>query len=246
MGQVGSIPAMESNSAESAGPDPLPQGVEKRTAVRDMFDAIAPRYDLVNRIMTFRMDVGWRRHAQRSLDLAPGSVVLDLAAGTGDFSVSLAQAGHNPIAIDLSYGMLAAARTTEPRVQGDLLSLPVASDSVDGALCGFALRNLVALEPFFAELARVLRSGATVALLDVSQPDNALLRRGHGIYFNKVVPVIGGLLSDGDAYAYLPRSVSYLPEPSVMISMLETAGLTNVSRRQLSGGISQLLTGRKP
>ena len=224
----------------------LPQGDEKRTAVRDMFDAIAPRYDLVNRIMTFRMDVGWRRAAQRSLDLAPGSVVLDLAAGTGDFSVELARSGHNPIAVDLSYGMLAAARTSEPRVQGDLLALPVASGSVDGAICGFALRNLVGLDPFFAELHRVLRPGGTAALLDVSQPDNAVLRLGHGFYFNKVVPMIGGFLSDRDAYAYLPRSVSYLPEPAVMLAKLEAAGLTDVSRRQLSGGIAQLLTARRP
>ncbi len=224
----------------------LPQGDDKRTAVREMFDAIAPRYDLVNRIMTFRMDVGWRRTTQQALNLSPGSVVLDLASGTGDFSVELARAGHNPIAVDLSYGMFAAARTSEPRVQGDLLALPVASGSVDGAVCGFALRNLVGLDPFFAELRRVLRPGATVALLDVSQPDNTLLRRGHGFYFNKVVPVIGGLLSDRSAYAYLPRSVSYLPEPAVMVSKLEAAGLVDVARRQLSGGIAQLLTARRP
>ncbi len=224
----------------------LPEGDEKRTAVREMFDAIAPRYDLVNRIMTFRMDVGWRKAAQRSLNLAPGSVVLDLAAGTGDFSVELAHAGHNPIAVDLSYGMLAAARTSEPRIQGDLLALPVAAGAVDGAVCGFALRNLVGLDPFFAELHRVLRPGGTVALLDVSQPDNPVLRRGHGFYFNKVVPVIGGLLSDREAYAYLPRSVSYLPEPAVMLAKLEAAGLVDVTRRQLSGGIAQLLTARRP
>ena len=224
----------------------LPQGEEKRAAIRDMFDAIAPRYDLVNRIMTFRMDVGWRRSTLDALGLAPGSVVLDLAAGTGDFSVELARSGHNPIAVDLSFGMLAAARTTEPRVQGDLLSLPIAADSVDGAVCGFALRNLVALDPFFVELARVTRPGGSIALLDVSQPDNHLLRMGHGVYFNRLVPIIGGLLSDRDAYAYLPRSVSYLPDPAAMASKLEAAGLTNVSRRQLSGGIAQLLTARRP
>lgn len=237
---------MRSEDFDANPSEPLPHGEEKRAAVRDMFDAIAPRYDLVNRIMTFRMDVGWRRAAQQSLELAPASVVLDLAAGTGDFSVELARAGHNPIAIDLSYGMLASARTTEPRVQGDLLSMPVARSSVDAAVCGFALRNLVELDPFFAELRRVVRPGGGIALVDVSQPDNPLVRWGHGIYFNTVVPVIGGLLSDRDAYAYLPRSVSYLPEPETMMAKLESVGLVDVSRRQLSGGIAQLLTARCP
>jgi len=227
----------------SPADDRLPQGDDKRRAVRAMFDAIAPRYDLVNRIMTFRLDVGWRRKTQAALDLKPQSLVLDLAAGTGDFSVELAGADHRPIAVDLSAGMLAAARTRAPRVQGDLLTLPFADQSVDAAVCGFALRNLIALEPFFAELHRVVRPGGRIALLDVSQPDNRLLRWGHGIYFNRIVPIIGGLLSDRRSYAYLPRSVSYLPEPG---DLLAAAGLVEVERRQLSGGISQLLTARRP
>lgn len=224
----------------------LPQGDEKRAAVRSMFDSIAPRYDVVNRIMTFGMDVGWRRTTRRSLNLDPGSLVLDLASGTGDFSVDLAKAGHRPIAVDLSFGMLAAARTDRPRVQGDLLDLPLAARSVDAAVCGFALRNLVALDPFFAELFRVVRPGGRIALLDVSRPDNVFLRWGHGIYFNRLVPVIGGLLSDRDAYAYLPRSVSYLPGPAALMAKLTEVGLVDVERRQLSGGISQLLTARRP
>jgi len=222
--------------------DQLPVGDEKRAAVQEMFDTIAPRYDLVNRVMTFRMDVGWRRSTQRALNLVPNSLVLDLASGTGDFSVDLTKAGHRPIAVDLSLGMLGAARISGPRVQGDLLDLPLATDSADGAVCGFALRNLVELDPFFAELARVVRPGGTIALLDVSEPDNKMLRWGHGVYFNKVVPRVGGLLSDRDAYSYLPRSVSYLPGPDVLVAKLEQAGLTNVRRRQLSGGIAQLLT----
>lgn len=222
--------------------DRLPEGDEKRAAVRSMFDTIAPRYDLVNRLMTFRLDVRWRRQARRSLALAPGSVVLDLACGTGDFSVDLAKDGHRPIGIDLSFGMLASARTDSPLVQGDLLELPVADGSVDGAVCGFALRNLVDLAPFFAELHRVLRPGGRIALLDVSRPGNPLVRWGHGLYFNRVVPRIGGLLSDRSAYAYLPRSVSYLPEPDRLVAMLREAGLADVEHRQLSGGITQLLT----
>lgn len=220
----------------------LPQGREKRAAVRTMFDQIAPRYDLVNRIMTFRMDVGWRKKTQAALRLPAKASVLDLACGTGDFCESLAANGHHPIGVDLSYGMLASARVQDPLVQGDLLDLPIASSSVDAAVCGFALRNLVSLEPFFFELARVVRPGGRIGLLDVSQPDNAVVRAGHGLYFNRVVPLIGGLLSDRSAYAYLPKSVSYLPEPAEMLVMLANAGFKEVERRQLTGGISQLLT----
>ncbi|MDH4078043.1 MAG: class I SAM-dependent methyltransferase, partial [Acidimicrobiia bacterium] len=136
--------------------DRLPEGDEKRAAVRSMFDAIAPRYNLVNRVLTFGLDARWRRRAVRELRLGPGSAVLDLACGTGDLCLELASAGHRPVGVDLSFGMLAAARTPAPLVQGDLLALPVATSSVAGAVCGFALRNLVGLEPFFAELHRVL------------------------------------------------------------------------------------------
>lgn len=225
--------------------DQLPEGDEKRQAVRSMFDTIAPRYDLVNRVMTFRMDVGWRRRTIASLGLSPASTVLDLACGTGDFCVELEDAGHRAIGVDLSFGMLAASRADGPLVQGDLLALPVSDASVDAAVCGFALRNLVALPPFFTELARVVRPGGRIALLDVSQPDNKIMAWGHGIYFNRIVPLIGGLLSDRDAYGYLPRSVSYLPEPSVMLRQIAEAGFEDVDRQQLSGGLSQLLTARR-
>ena len=226
--------------------DRLPEGDEKRAAVRSMFDSIAPRYDLVNRIMTFRLDVRWRRIARETLGLRTGSTILDLACGTGDFSVDLARKGHRPIGIDLSFGMLAAARTDAPLVQGDLLQLPLADRAADGAVCGFALRNLVELEPFFAELARVVRPGGRIALLDVSEPDRSLIRWGHGLYFNRIVPRIGGLLSDRRAYGYLPRSVSYLPPAAELVAMAERGGLIDVEHRQLSGGITQLLSATRP
>ena len=223
-------------------PDTLPEGDEKAVAVRGMFDAIAPRYDLVNRIMTFRLDVRWRRVTVRSLALRPGSRVLDLACGTGDLCRELAGAGLAPVGVDLSFGMLAAARTAAPLVQGDALRLPVRDGSSDGVTCGFALRNLVSLPPFLAELARVVRPGGRIALLEVATPPNPVLRWGHAVYFGKVVPVIGGLVSDPAAYRYLPRSVAYLPEPADLLAMIAAAGFGSVERRLLSGGISQLLT----
>src|SRR5690606_2509189 len=126
--------------------------------------------------------------------------VLDLAAGTGDLCRMLDDARLRPIGMDLSYGMLAAARTEAPLVQADALRLPIADGSVDGVTCGFALRNFRELGPFFSEIARVTRPGGRIALLEVAEPANPVLRFGHGIYFGKVVPLIGGMLSDRSAY----------------------------------------------
>ena len=221
---------------------PLPEGQAKVVAVRAMFDAIAPRYDLVNRVMTFGMDRGWRRAAVRSLGLTPGSLVVDLACGTGDLCRDLAAYGYGAVGVDLSAGMLAHAATSSPLVQGDVLRLPCPDGCAGGATSGFALRNLVTLEGFFAELARVLRPGGRVALLDVAQPEHRLLRFGHGVYFGHVVPRIGGLFSDGAAYRYLPRLVAYLPPVPVILDLLATAGFRQVERRPLSGGITQLFT----
>jgi demethylmenaquinone methyltransferase/2-methoxy-6-polyprenyl-1,4-benzoquinol methylase len=222
-------------------PESLPEGDEKVRAVRSMFDAIAPRYDLVNRVMTFRMDVGWRRKTVRRLRLGPGSLVLDLACGTGDLCRELKAYDLVAIGADLSFGMLAAGTTGAPLVQSDILRLPMPDASVDGATCGFALRNLVELEPFFAELARVVRPGGRIALLEVAEPPNPVLRWVHGVYFGKIVPLIGGLLSDPTAYRYLPKSVAYLPDPTELLTMVQSAGFTDATRTLFSGGVSQLL-----
>lgn len=223
--------------------DRLPEGAEKREAVRNMFDTIAPRYDLVNRLMTFRLDVRVRRQTLEALQLSENSTVLDLACGTGDFTWALHKHGHTGIGIDLSHGMMAAAPKPGRFVQGDLLQLPVADASVDAAVCGYALRNLLELPPFFAELARVVKPGGRIALVDVSAPENPIMRKGFDIHFNKIVPFVGGLFSDKAAYGYLPRSVAYLPPPAEMVQMLTDAGIANAERRQLTLGIAQLLTG---
>lgn len=223
-------------------PEQLPEGEAKVQAVRSMFDTIAPRYDLVNRVMTFRMDVGWRRRTVRDLRLPGGSLVADLACGTGDFCRELQAQGLRPVGFDLSFGMLAAARTDAPLAEADILRLPLPDACLDGVTCGFALRNLVELGGFFVELARVVRPGGRIALLDVSIPPNPVLRWGHSIYFGRVVPMVGGLLSDPTAYRYLPKSVAYLPEPEVMLAQLRDAGFEDVRRDLLTTGISQLLT----
>jgi demethylmenaquinone methyltransferase/2-methoxy-6-polyprenyl-1,4-benzoquinol methylase len=207
-----------------------------------MFDSIAPRYDLVNRVMTFGLDRRWRRLGVRSLGLATGARVLDVACGTGDLCRELGVSGYQPVGVDVSAGMLSHARTSAPLVQADALQLPVAGATMDGAVSGFALRNFVALDPLFEELARVVRPGGRIALLDVATPTQPLLRAGHAVYFGHVVPRIGALLSDGDAYRYLPESVAYLPDPPALLRLVSGAGFETVSRRLLSGGITQLIT----
>lgn len=223
----------------------LPEGTDKARIVRSMFDAVAPRYDVVNRIMTFGLDRRWRRATVAALGLPVGSRVADLACGTGDLCSDLARTGLAPMGFDVSAGMLAAAHTTVPLVRADVVSLPLANGSVDGATCGFALRNLVDLTAFLAELARVVRVGGRIGLLEVAEPSNPVLRLGHHVYFTRVVPRIGAALSDGAAYRYLPRSVDYLPPVDALVAAVADAGFPDVRRRTFSGGVVQLLVGTR-
>jgi demethylmenaquinone methyltransferase/2-methoxy-6-polyprenyl-1,4-benzoquinol methylase len=225
--------------------DGLPQGEEKARRVRDMFDAVAGRYDLVNRVMTFGMDVGWRRRAVRQLRLPGGAMVADLACGTGDLCRELSRDGYRAVGFDFSLGMLAKATTDVPLVQADVLRLPLADRSIDGATCGFALRNVVDLTAFFAEIARVVRPGGRISLLEASQPDGPLMRAGHAVYFRRMVPMIGGMLSDREAYSYLPKSMAYLPPVAEMVTAVRDAGFPDTERVPLSGGIAQVLAGTR-
>jgi demethylmenaquinone methyltransferase/2-methoxy-6-polyprenyl-1,4-benzoquinol methylase len=225
--------------------DGLPDPSRKAQVIRGMFDRISTRYDLVNRVMTFGMDVGWRRRAVRELRLPGGALVADLACGTGDLCEQLLTGGYRAVGFDFSHGMLRNARTSAPLVEADALRLPLADGSVDGATCGFALRNVTELTALFAETARVLRLGGRVVFLETSEPDGRLLRAGHAVYFKRIVPLIGGALSDREAYRYLPRSMAYLPEPARLLSMLADAGFAGIERIALGGGVAQLLVGTR-
>jgi demethylmenaquinone methyltransferase/2-methoxy-6-polyprenyl-1,4-benzoquinol methylase len=225
--------------------DGLPEPSRKAHVVRGMFDRISTRYDLVNRVMTFGMDVGWRRRAVRELRLPGGALVADLACGTGDLCDELLTGGYRAVGFDFSHGMLRNAGTSAPLVEADALRLPLADGGLDGATCGFALRNVTEVTALFAETARVLRPGGRVAFLETSEPDGRLLRAGHAVYFKRIVPLIGGALSDRDAYRYLPRSMAYLPEPARLLSMLADAGFAGVERIALGGGVAQLLVGTR-
>ena len=220
----------------------LPQGTEKVTAVRAMFDDIAPRYDLVNRIMTFGLDMGWRRRAVAALSLPAGSLVVDVACGTGDFCRQLEGAGMKAVGTDMSAGMLSAAKTDVPLVQSDALRMPFADATVDGITCGFALRNVVDLKALFDEFARLLRPGGRFVCLEVAEPKSRLLRMGHLLYFRHVVPIVGGLLSDRGAYRYLPRSTAYLPSVTALLDLVERSGFEDIDRRLLALGAAQIIS----
>jgi demethylmenaquinone methyltransferase/2-methoxy-6-polyprenyl-1,4-benzoquinol methylase len=225
------------------GDGALPTGPAKTTHVREMFDVIAPRYDLVNRVMTLGLDQGWRRTAVGALGLPSGSLVLDLACGTGDLGSLARRMGHRTIGFDLSRGMLAAAgAAASPAVQGDVVHLSFADATFDGVVCGYALRNFTDLDASLRETARVVRPGGRLALLEVASPESGLMRAGFRLWFERIVPVLGGALSDPAAYRYLPRSMAYLPDRAELRAILVGAGFSTIGHRLLHGGLSQLIT----
>ena len=206
-----------------------------------MFDTIAPRYDLMNRVMTFGLDRRWRRNTVAALALPAGARVLDLACGTGDLSRLGARRGYHMVGADLSAGMLAANDRAAPLVEADGLHLPFADMAFDGLVCGYALRNFSDLPGTLAEAARVMRPGGRLAVLEVDAPASRLMRAGYDVWFSRAVPVLGAALSDRDAYAYLPRSVAYLPPAPQLRRQLLAAGFSGVGIRPLAGGLSQLV-----
>jgi demethylmenaquinone methyltransferase/2-methoxy-6-polyprenyl-1,4-benzoquinol methylase len=223
----------------------LPVGERKARAVEEMFDRIAPRYELVNRVMTLGLDAGWRRRAVRELQLDPGARVVDVGCGTGDLCRVLGRAGLRGVGVDMAAGMLAKAHTAAPLVRADALHLPLGDASVNGAVSGFALRNVVDIAACFQEASRVIRPGGRAVFLEVSEPPNPVVRRLHALYFRRIVPMVGGLLSDRQAYRYLPASTAYLPAPSELLRLLTEAGFVRCRRVQLGAGAAQLLIGTR-
>ena len=224
--------------------DALPPDEEKRARVQSMFDRIAPRYDLLNRVISAGMDQRWRRRALALIGVGAGDRVLDLACGTGDLSEQTAALGATTIGADFARQMLFGARARKldaDFVQGDAAQLPLGDASVSVVTCGFALRNFVSLGDVFSEIARILEPGGRIALIDVDRPDSAVVRFGHSLYFDRIVPWIGGLVSDREAYRYLPQSTVYLPEAGEMLAMLSKAGFEQVTKHRLMLGAAQIL-----
>lgn len=215
----------------------LPTGDKKKAMVRSMFDDIAPTYEKTNRIISFGLDNFARRIAIKELRARPQSVVIDLASGTGDFSRMLENNCIQALSCDLSFGMLAQDSQSLRRIQCDGTQMPFPSDSVDGVVCGYALRNFVDLETSFAEILRVIKPGGRCVAVDVSVPKNPLLRAGNRLWFAKIAPKLGWLISKNKkAYEYLPRSTAYLPEQDILVDMLERAGGENINISPLIGG----------
>jgi demethylmenaquinone methyltransferase / 2-methoxy-6-polyprenyl-1,4-benzoquinol methylase len=224
----------------------LPSPTEKAAVVEAMFDRIAPHYDRMNRLMTFGLDQRWRRRTLERIGLQAGELVLDVACGTGDFAEMCRSLGADVIATDYAANMLTHAKKRGMDgilVRGDATSLPIATGAFDAVVCGFALRNFASLQPAFDEMARVLRPGGRVGLLEVDKPSSAVIRLGHSIYFDRVVPVVGSLLADRKAYSYLPESAAYLPPWPRLKAMLEKAGFADVRHHREMLGAVQVVTG---
>ena len=224
----------------------LPIGEEKRLRVREMFDRIAPRYDALNRILSLGLDQRWRRRALEKIQVAEGELVVDLACGTGDFCELVEARGARAIGVDFAREMLRQAAKRGlgfPKVQGDGEWLPFRTASVDVVTCGFALRNFVFLEGVLREIARIVRPGGRVALVDVGRPQWLPLRAAHSLYFDRIVPLVGGLLSDRRAYRYLPKSTAYLPPPDELRRLLSGVGFLELEREVVLFGSAQILTG---
>lgn len=209
-----------------------------------MFDRIAPRYDLMNRLLTFGLDQRWRRIALSAVAVGRGDLVVDLACGTGDLAELAARRGARVVGVDFAREMLRRAharRVGAALVQADAQSLPFASASASVLTCAFALRNFVSLGAVLHECARVLQPGGRLALLEVDRPRAGLVRALHSFYFDRVVPRIGALLSDRAAYRYLPDSTAYLPPEPELLAMIERAGFTAARKRSFLLGAAQLL-----
>ena len=222
----------------------LPPNSEKRSYVRRMFAAIAPRYDLMNRLMTVGRDQIWRRTVARLCALPTGGQLLDVATGTGDIgyeTLRLDPTAH-VVGLDLTREMMLRGRhkhsgpdfpfTEGPvlsLVEGDALALPFADATFDAACSGFMMRNVTDVPAAFAEQVRVVRPGGRIVCLEITLPRAPVFGRLFHLYFFRIVPLIGGLISgQREAYTYLPESVVAFPQPAELTRIMESVGLRDV------------------
>src|SRR5689334_19997173 len=213
-----------------------------------MFDRVARRYDLLNTVMTAGLHHSWRKKAVAKAELSPGESALDICCGTGDLTLELAgrvAPGGHVVGCDFSEPMLDLARE-KARERGtdgvrfewaDALSLPYDAGRFDAVTVGFGVRNLADLERGLAEMARVLRPGGRLVVLEITQPTRPPLSTFFSLWFDRIVPVLGRFTADAEAYSYLPESVRSFPSPGRLAEKMDDAGLTDIRWTILAGGI---------
>lgn len=229
----------------------------KKEKIKSMFDNIAPDYDKLNHIMSLNIDKGWRRKAVREIaDTDKPLSVLDVACGTGDFTIEIARKvarGSQITGIDLSEGMMkvgrekiAAAQVDATLEYGDCEALTYADDSFDRISVGFGVRNFEHLSVGLKEMCRVLKPGGKLIILELSVPSNPIIRWCYKLYFLHILPTIGGMVSSNrGAYKYLPASVLHFPAPDKFIPMMHEAGFSAVRHKALTFGICRMYVGIK-
>ncbi|MCI9608259.1 MAG: bifunctional demethylmenaquinone methyltransferase/2-methoxy-6-polyprenyl-1,4-benzoquinol methylase UbiE [Muribaculaceae bacterium] len=233
-------------------------GRGKGGQVREMFDSIAPAYDFMNRAMTLGIDKLWRRTAVKTLSGHGAGDVLDVATGTGDLAIQIARAigDANVTGIDLSANMIGvgakkiadAGLADRVRLtQGDCLALPMADNSFDAVTVAYGVRNFENLAKGYAEMARVLRPGGMLLVLELSTPENRAVRPLYNIYTRCIIPSVGRLISgDSDAYTYLPKSIAAVPQGEAMLDLMRGAGLVDARCRRFTFGVCSMYTAIKP
>ena len=229
----------------------------KKEGVKRMFDNIAQDYDKLNHILSLNIDKGWRRKAVRELaDEERSMKVLDVACGTGDFTIEIASKvapGSTVVGVDISEGMIAVGLEKMAKLGvnatmevADCEALPYDDNSFDRISVGFGVRNFEHLELGLREMYRVLTSGGKLIILELSVPSNAIIRWCYKLYFLKILPFIGGMISgDRGAYEYLPASVLRFPAPDKFIGMMKEAGFDVVEHKALTMGICRMYIGKK-
>ena len=230
-----------------------PGAIADPAVVRTMFDRIVPRYDLMNHLMTFGMDFCWRKMIARRA-AAMGDRVLDVATGTGDVAFEIRGAGAREVTgLDFSPEMIAAAeakaRARDSDITfliGDAMALPFPDDVFDACTVSFGLRNMPDYQAAIAEMTRVLRPGGKFICLEMTPYRKPVLGRLFSLYFEQIMPIVGGLLSgDTAAYRYLPKSVAAFPTSTQLVMLMRAAGLTNTHVTILGGGTVAIHTGMK-
>ncbi len=226
---------------------------QKRSYVRNMFARIAPRYDTLNRVMTLGMDQMWRvRAARLAVAAQTAPLVLDLATGTGDFAIALQ--GISPqahvVGLDLVPEMLERASKKDgvarvPLLAGDALDLPFPANTFDAITSAFMLRNVISLERAFVEMRRVAKPGARIVALEITQPRLPLWSALYKFYFFRLVPLLGGALSDREAYRYLPESLARFVDAPTLVKIMRDAGLQDVRYELLNLGTVAIHSGTK-